>query len=310
MNSPHHTSAKASLGEVLADIHQTLLADRGGKVASYIPELARVDPDPFGIAMVAIDGRSAAVGDVDKPFTIQSASKPFVYGMAIEEHGREGVLAKIGVQPVEEAFNAIARTDFLGAFCQFGYLCINRAATSFPTPAGPEISSRLPVIAAVQGACIGGGIDLICACDIRIATTDAQFSIEEINIGMTADVGTLQRLPKLIPPGLVMELALTGRRFSAREAAGWGLINAVHEDAGTATTAAFAMAHEIAAKSPLAIAGIKNAVTYARDHGVGDALDQVATWNAGMLRGEDLMAALQARMARKTARFADLIGAE
>lgn len=108
MNSPHHTSAKASLGEVLADIHQTLLTDRGGKVASYIPELARVDPDPFGIAMVAIDGRSAAVGDVDKPFTIQSASKPFVYGMAIEEHGREGVLAKIGVQPVEEAFNAIA----------------------------------------------------------------------------------------------------------------------------------------------------------------------------------------------------------
>ena len=170
--------------------------------------------------------------------------------------------------------------------------------------------THLPVIAAIQGACIGGGVDLITACDIRLASEDAYFSIEEINIGMTADVGTLQRLPKLIPPGLVMELALTGRRFSAREAAGWGLINAVHEDAGTATTAAFAMAHEIAAKSPLAIAGIKNAVTYARDHGVGDALDQVATWNAGMLRGEDLMAALQARMARKTARFADLIGAE
>ena len=106
--APTAAATDASLTDVLAEIRQTLLADRGGNVASYIPELARVDPDPFGIAMVAVDGRSVAVGDVEQPFTIQSASKPFVYGLAIEEHGREGVLAKIGVQPVEEAFNAIA----------------------------------------------------------------------------------------------------------------------------------------------------------------------------------------------------------
>ena len=167
--------------------------------------------------------------------------------------------------------------------------------------------TRLPVIAAIQGACIGGGVDLVTACDIRIAAKDSYFSIEEINIGMTADVGTLQRLPKLIPVGLVQELAMTGRRFTAVEAEGWGLVNAVHEDADATHAAALEMAQAIAAKSPLAIAGIKKAVTYARDHGVADGLDQIATWNAGMLRPEDLTRAMQARMTKQDAIFADLL---
>jgi len=107
-DSQSEVRAEASLAAVLEEIHGSLLGERSGQVADYIPELARVDPEPFGIAVVAVDGRSLAVGDADKPFTIQSASKPFVFGMALEEHGREGVLAKIGVQPVEEAFNAIA----------------------------------------------------------------------------------------------------------------------------------------------------------------------------------------------------------
>ena len=102
------SSTEPSLAAVLAELHAELLAEHSGKVASYIPELARVDPDRFGIALVAVDGRSLAVGDAELPFTIQSASKPFVYGMAVDEHGRDRVLAKIGVQPVEEAFNAIA----------------------------------------------------------------------------------------------------------------------------------------------------------------------------------------------------------
>jgi len=108
MDATTETPAGESLADVLEDVHARLLAERDGQVASYIPELARVDPEPFGIAVVAVDGRSVSVGDAELPFTIQSASKPFVFGMAIEEHGREGVLAKIGVQPVEEAFNAIA----------------------------------------------------------------------------------------------------------------------------------------------------------------------------------------------------------
>ncbi|MEM1298617.1 MAG: crotonase/enoyl-CoA hydratase family protein [Pseudomonadota bacterium] len=169
--------------------------------------------------------------------------------------------------------------------------------------------ARLPVIAAIQGACIGGGIDLITACDIRLASEDAKFSIEEINIGMAADVGTLQRLPKLVPIGVVQELALTGRRFSPEEARGWGLINAVLPDAEAVRSAALEMASNIAAKSPLAVAGTKQAVLHARDHSVTEGLEHIATWNGGMLRAEDLMAALQARMARKEAVFADLLAA-
>lgn len=167
--------------------------------------------------------------------------------------------------------------------------------------------ARFPVIAAVHGACLGAGIDMISACDLRLASEDASFAIEEIHIGMTADVGTLQRMPKLVAPGIVKELAFTGRRFSAGEGKAWGFINSVHTDRDATLAAAFALAREIAAKSPLAIAGIKQAVDYARDHSVRDSLDQIATWNAGMLRPEDLMSALNARMVKKEAVFADLL---
>ena len=167
--------------------------------------------------------------------------------------------------------------------------------------------ARFPVIAAIHGACIGGGIDMISACDIRLASKGAWFSIEEINIGMTADVGTLQRLPKLMAPGIVKELAYTGRKFSAEEAMEWGFVNRIYEDQQSVTAAALKMAKEIAAKSPLAISGIKKAVDYARDHSVTDSLDQIATWNGGMLRAEDLMAAMQAKMTKKEAVFANLM---
>ena len=165
---------------------------------------------------------------------------------------------------------------------------------------------RVPVIAAIHGACLGGGIDLISACDLRIASQDASFGIEEILIGMAADVGTLQRLPKLMPPGIVHELAYTGRRFSADEAQGWGLVNSVHEDRDATIAAAMQMAQDIAAKSPLAVVGIKQAITYARDHSVADSLDHIATWNAGMLRPEELMKAIAAKAAKQEAEFQDL----
>lgn len=166
---------------------------------------------------------------------------------------------------------------------------------------------RVPVIAVTHGACLGGAIDLITACDIRVASADTSFGIEEIHIGMAADVGTLQRLPKLIPPAIVSELAYTGRRFSAEEAHRWGLVNSVHADRQAALDAAMAMAQGIAQKSPLAIAGIKHAITYARDHSVSDSLDQIATWNAGMLRPAELTKALTAKMAKQQAVFDDLL---
>jgi enoyl-CoA hydratase len=167
--------------------------------------------------------------------------------------------------------------------------------------------ARFPVIAAIHGACLGAGIDMTSACDIRLASADTSFGIEEIHIGMAADVGTLQRMPKLVAPGIVKELAYTGRRFSAEEARAWGFVNSVHGSREKTLEAAFALARDIAAKSPIAIAGVKRAIDYARDHSVSDSLDQIATWNAGMLRPQEMMTALQARMAKKEAVFADLL---
>ena len=168
---------------------------------------------------------------------------------------------------------------------------------------------RFPVIAAIHGACIGAGIDMITACDLRLASADSYFSIEEINIGMAADVGTLQRLPKLIAPAIAAELAYTGRRFAAAEARAIGLVSAVHDDHGQLMSAASELAHSIAKKSPLAIAGIKRNLAYARDHSIADGLDYIATWNGGMLRAGELMTAIQAKMAKTEATFADLLPA-
>ena len=166
---------------------------------------------------------------------------------------------------------------------------------------------RMPVIAAIHGACLGGAIDMITACDIRLASADASFGIEEIQIGMPADVGTLQRLPRLVPVGIVKELAYTGRRFSAQEALAWGMVNSVHGDREATLAAAMSLAETIAAKSPIAIAGIKRSIDYAMEHTIADGLDQIATWNAGMLRPQELMSALQARASAREAVFADLL---
>lgn len=169
--------------------------------------------------------------------------------------------------------------------------------------------ARFPVIAEIHGACIGGGIDLITACDLRIASEEAYFSIEEIHIGMAADVGTLQRLPKLISPSIAAELAYTGRRFLADEAKAIGLLSRVLSDREALQSAARELARGIAEKSPLAIAGIKRNLAYARDHSVADGLDYIATWNGGMLRPADLMTAVQAKMGKTAATFADLLKA-
>jgi len=153
---------------------------------------------------------------------------------------------------------------------------------------------RLPVLAAVQGGCIGGGVDLSTACDIRYCTANAFFVIQEVNIGMVADVGTLQRLPTLIPLGKVRELAYTGRRMYAEEAKECGLVNEIYETQEAMLEAVMETAKMIASKSPLAIVGTKEVVNYARDHSVDESLNQIALWNAGMLISTDLMEAAKA----------------
>ena len=164
---------------------------------------------------------------------------------------------------------------------------------------------RKPVIAAVHGACIGGGIDLICCADMRYCSADANFSIKEIDMGMTADVGTLQRLPKLIGDGMARELAYTGRQFSALEAKEIGLVNCVYETPEALLENTMKIAADIAAKSPLAIRGTKEMILYARDHTVADGLNYIATWNAAMLMSADLQEAMMASMQKQKPTFRD-----
>ena len=166
--------------------------------------------------------------------------------------------------------------------------------------------ARMPVLAAVQGACVGGGVDLVTAADCRYATADAWFSIHEINIGMTADVGTLQRLPKLIPPGVAREYAYTGRRIPAPRAHQLGLVNEVFDDHDSMMGAVMDIASEIASKSPLAIHGTKEAINYSRDHTVEDSLRHIALWQSGMFHPEDLEESFRAHSEGRTPRYEDL----
>ena len=164
---------------------------------------------------------------------------------------------------------------------------------------------RKPVIAAIQGYCIGGAIDLIASCDMRYSTFDAQFSIKEIDMGMAADVGTLQRLPRIIGDGMMRELAYTGRTVDGKEAQSIGLINRTYADQPALMDAVFALAADIAAKSPLAIRGTKEMIRYMRDHRVDDGLEYIATWNAAMLQSADLKVAMAAHMSKHKPDFAD-----
>ncbi|BBF85423.1 enoyl-CoA hydratase [Aquitalea magnusonii] len=164
---------------------------------------------------------------------------------------------------------------------------------------------RKPVVAAIHGACLGGGLDIALAADFRFAAADAVFGVREVDIGMVADVGTLQRLPGVVGQGVAREMALTGRDVAAEEALRIGLVNRLLPDADGVLAAAMASAALIASKSPLAVRGSKEMLNYARDHSVADSLNHVATWNAAMLLSEDIQKAAMASMTRQTVVFRD-----
>ena len=168
-------------------------------------------------------------------------------------------------------------------------------------------SIRVPVIAAIHGGCVGGAVDLVTACDIRLASDDAFFCIQEINIGMAADVGTLQRLPKIIPDSKMREMAYTGRRMYAEEAKESGLVSDTFESHEKLLEAANNLAKEIAAKSPIAIHGLKAVMNYSRDHSVSDSLDFNALWSGAMLSQRDMTEAMTANMEKRDASFEKLV---
>jgi enoyl-CoA hydratase len=164
---------------------------------------------------------------------------------------------------------------------------------------------RKPVLAAIHSTCIGGAIDMVTCCDMRYASEDAWFSVREVDIGMVADVGTLQRLPGLIPEGIARELAYTGRNMGAAEAREVGLVNRVFQDRETLLAEVHAIARQIAEKSPLVIRGTKEMLLYTRDHGVAAGLNYVATWNAGMISQRDLEEGISAQSEKRAASYDD-----
>ncbi|MDG1444117.1 MAG: crotonase/enoyl-CoA hydratase family protein [Pseudomonadales bacterium] len=166
--------------------------------------------------------------------------------------------------------------------------------------------ARVPVLVAIQGGCIGGGVDFATACDMRYASAEAFFTIYEINIGMTADVGTFPRLVKLIPEGIVKELAYTGRRMSAQEAKDVGLVNNVYETQADMLAGVMEVAKEIASKAPLAIYGCKRMINYSRDHNTADGLDYISIWNASMLQSEEMVEAISAKAEKRDGDYVSL----
>jgi enoyl-CoA hydratase len=166
--------------------------------------------------------------------------------------------------------------------------------------------ARFPVIAAIQGGCVGGALDLATVCDIRVASADAFFTVQEIHIGMAADLGVLQRLPKIVAPGVARQMAYTGERVGAERALQIGLVNAVLPDATALLQHALALAGQIAEKSPLAIAGSKRALNYARDHGTAEALHQMTLLQSAIFDLDEMSRAIAGWKTKQAADFEPL----
>ena len=166
--------------------------------------------------------------------------------------------------------------------------------------------ARIPVLCAIQGGCIGGAVDMVSAADMRYCSADAYFRVMEIKLGMTADVGTLQRLPKIIPAGIARELAYTGDPMPAQRALECGLVNRVFEDHDSLVEGVLEIAGRIATRSPLAIWGTKEMINYTRDHSVADGLRYIAGWQSGMFQPADMFEEFAAKGEKRAPSFEEL----
>ena len=167
--------------------------------------------------------------------------------------------------------------------------------------------ARMPVISAVQGACIGGGVDMICATDMRFCTSNAYFNVKETELGITADVGTLQRIESVMPAGLARELCFSSRNMGAEEARACGFINKVYDNHNEMLEGVRALATSIARHSPMAVHGTKAMLNYSRDHSVQDSLNHMATWQPGMFKAPDVKEAMQAGAEKRIPKFDNLL---
>ncbi len=269
----------------IADHIAHIQLKRGDELNTMVPEFWRELPEIVKDIDVNAKARVIVISSTGKHFSGGMDLSVFTSGSSAgtaaaaskEERGRVRANVRLGVLDIQETFNVLER-------------------------------ARMPVLMAIQGGCVGGAVDFATACDCRYATEDAFFVIQEINIGMTADVGTFPRLCKLIPEGVVKELAYAGRRMPAQRALQVGLVNAVFATQDEMLKHVMALAKEIAEKSPLAVHGSKVMINYSRDHSTADSLDYIATWQAGMYNPEtDMMESFMAKSQKRPPQFADLL---
>lgn len=218
---------------------------------------------------------------------LESTGKHFSAGMALEVFASDSALLHTGTARQRLAF-------------QGGLRALMDCFTALD-------EARFPVICAVQGGCIGGALDLAAACDIRVCSADAFFTVQEIHIGMAADLGSLQRLQRVMPQGLARQMAYTGERLGAERALACGLVNAVLPDTAALQAHAWALAGEVAAKSPLAVAGSKLALNYARDHGTAESLAQMTLLQSALFDVDEMAQAIAGWKSRTPAAFAPLL---
>ncbi|KAA0085497.1 crotonase/enoyl-CoA hydratase family protein [Mycolicibacterium sp. P9-64] len=220
-----------------------------------------------------------------RAIVLTGSGKNFSYGLDVLAMGE--TLAPV----LAEGAMARPRTEFLATIRTMQH-AINAVA-----------DSRTPVIASIQGWCIGGGVDLISAVDIRYASADAKFSVREVKLAIVADMGSLARLPQILSDGHLRELALTGRDIDAQRAARIGLVNDVFDDAEASLAAAHATAKEIAANPPLVVQGVKDVLDEQRTAQVSASLRYVSVWNSAFLPSKDLTEGITATFAKRPAEF-------
>ena len=258
---------------------------RGDELNTMVPEFWRELPEIVKDIDAGARARVIVISSTGKHFSGGMDLSVFTSGNSAgtsaaaskDERGRVRANLRLSILEIQETFN-----------------CLERA--------------RMPVLMAIQGGCVGGAVDFASACDCRYATEDAFFVIQEINIGMTADVGTFPRLCKLMPEGMVKELAYAGRRLPAKKAMQFGLVNDVFATQDEMLKHVMALAKDIAEKSPLAVHGSKVMINYARDHSTADGLDYIATWQAGMYNPEtDMRESFVAKSEKRAPKFGDLL---
>ena len=262
--------------EVEAKVAQVRLC-RPDELNSMVPE--------FWSELPALIARLSDSGEI-RAVVLSSTGKHFSAGMDLS------VFTAGGAEESGEPGRVNANRQLMVLRLQESFTALERA--------------RMPILAAIHGGCVGGAVDLVTACDMRYATEDAFFVVQETNIGMTADVGTLQRLPKIIPDGAARELVYTGRRMLAARALQVGLVNQLYPHHSALLAGVTEIANEIAAQSPLAIWGNKQMLVYTRDHSVADGLAHIAAWQTGAFQRADMAEAFAAKAERRVPTYEDL----